>query len=93
MAPDEIWVLRVEEEAKTLCIISEKLYQATSSKAPTDCKRRSTTPFLKKGSEEDPGDFRRVSPPLVPGKIMEQFLLETILRHMEIICDGFIMRK
>uniref|UniRef100_A0A669QZ26 RING-type E3 ubiquitin transferase n=1 Tax=Phasianus colchicus TaxID=9054 RepID=A0A669QZ26_PHACC len=39
-------------------------------------------PAVPKGREDDPGNYRLVSLTSLPGKIMEQVLLVTILRHI-----------
>ncbi|CAM5112568.1 unnamed protein product [Eretmochelys imbricata] len=67
--------------AEPLAIIFENSWR--SGEVPDDWKKANVVPIFKKGKKEDPGNYRPVSLASVPGKIMEQVLKESILKHLE----------
>ncbi|CAM5127811.1 unnamed protein product [Eretmochelys imbricata] len=67
--------------AEPLAIIFENSWR--SGEVPDDWKKANVVPIFKKGKKEDPGNYMPVSLTSVPGKIMEQVLKESILKHLE----------
>ena len=50
---------------------------------PVDCTKANVAPIFKKGKEEGSGNYTPISLTLVPWKVMEQILLETISKLMK----------
>lgn len=49
---------------------------------PGDWKKANVTPVFKRGKKQDPGNYWPASLTSVPGKAMEQYILEAISTHM-----------
>ena len=64
--------------AEPLSIIFERSW--TTGEVPEDWRIANVTPVFKKGKKEDPGNYRPVSLTSVPGKVMEQLVLDTIFQ-------------
>ena len=50
---------------------------------PEDRRKANVTPIFKKGKKEDPGNYRPVSLTSIPGKVMEQLILEATIKQVE----------
>ncbi|CAM4548919.1 unnamed protein product [Lepidochelys olivacea] len=84
MGPDKLHPRVLKELAAViaapLAIIFENSWR--TGEVPDDWKKANVVPIFKKGKKKDPGNYRLVSLTSVPGKIMEQVLKESILKHL-----------
>ncbi|GAB0184021.1 mitochondrial enolase superfamily member 1 [Grus japonensis] len=67
--------------ARPLSIIFDQ--SCRLGEVPQDWRKENVTPIFKKDKKEEPGNYRLVSLTLIPGKVMEQLIMETISRHMK----------
>jgi len=70
-----------EELAKTISIIYQQSW--LTGEVPDGWRIFNVIRIYKKGWKEDPGSYRLVSLTSVPGKIMEQFFLNVLTRHVK----------
>ncbi|GAB0182114.1 mitochondrial enolase superfamily member 1 [Grus japonensis] len=85
MGPDEMHARVLREPAD---VVANPLFMtfeesSQSGEVPGDWKKRNIASIFKKGRKEDPGNYRPVILSSVPGRIIEQNLLEVILRYIE----------
>ena len=85
MGPDGMhpWVLwdLAEVIARTLSIIFGKSWG--KGKVPENWRKANVIPVFKEGKKEDPGNCRPVSLTSIPGKVMEQLVLDAISKKLE----------
>ncbi|PKU44743.1 rna-directed dna polymerase from mobile element jockey- hypothetical protein [Limosa lapponica baueri] len=67
--------------AEPLSITVER--SCRTGEVPEDWRKANITPVFKKGKMEVPGNYRLVSLTPIPGKIMEQLVLDVISIHIE----------
>jgi len=67
--------------AEPLSIVFERSWR--TGEVPEDWRKASVTPIFKKGKNEDPGNYRLVSLTSISGNMMEQLILEVIIKQVE----------
>ncbi|KFP74986.1 hypothetical protein N311_05057, partial [Apaloderma vittatum] len=85
MGPDGIHPKILRELAGVLTRPLSFIYQQSwlTGEIPADWKTANTTPIYKKGKKDGPGNYSPVSLTSVPGKLMEQIILSSIMQHMQ----------
>ncbi|KFP24910.1 RNA-directed DNA polymerase from mobile element jockey, partial [Colius striatus] len=67
--------------AKPLSIIVKQSWR--TGEVPEDWRKANVTPVFKKGRKEDPGNYRPIGLTSIPGKGMEQLILNVITKRMK----------
>jgi len=67
--------------AEPLSIVFERSWR--TGEVPEDWRKASVTPVFKKSKKEDPGNYRPFSLTSIPGKVMEQLILDVIIKQVE----------
>jgi len=67
--------------AEPLSIIFETSWR--TGEVPEDWRKATVTAIFKKGKKEDPGNYKLVSLASIPGKMMEQLILEVTIKQVE----------
>jgi len=85
MGPDGIHPRVLTELAEELAKLLSIIYRQSwlSGEVPVDWRLANVTPIYKKGRRVDPRNYRPVSLTSVPGKLMEQIILNVIMWHLQ----------
>jgi len=67
--------------AEPLSIVFERSWR--KGEVLEDWRKANVTPVFKEGKKEDPGNYKPVSLTSIPGKMMEQLILEVIIKQVE----------
>ena len=67
--------------AKTVSIIFERSWR--TGEVFEGWRKTNVTPVFKNGNQEDPGNYRLVSLTSIPGKVMEQLIVDVISKLAE----------
>ena len=70
-----------EETAPHFCNIFRTSLE--QRKAVRDWKLQNISPLFKKGSKDDPGNYRPISLTSVPGKMLESIIADDMMSHLE----------
>jgi len=67
--------------AEPLSVIFERSWR--TGEVPEDWRKANVTPIFKKGKKENPGNYRLVRLTSILGKMMEQLILDVIIKQVE----------
>ncbi|KFP24226.1 RNA-directed DNA polymerase from mobile element jockey, partial [Colius striatus] len=85
MGPDRMHprVLRelADVVAKSLSIIFEQSWR--TDEVPEDWRKVNVTLVFRRGRKDDPGNYRPINLTSIPGKVMEQLIMNVITEHMK----------
>ena len=82
--PDKIPSILLKELSKELSIPYAILFNKSlqTGQLPSDWKEAEVTAIFKKGTRTEPGNYRPVSLTCITCKVLEQFVRDTIVNHM-----------
>ncbi|GAB0179468.1 mitochondrial enolase superfamily member 1 [Grus japonensis] len=85
MGPDGMHPRVLRELADVISMPLSIIFKRSwrTGEVPEDWRKADVTLVFKKGKNEDPGNYRPVSLTSIPGKVMEQLILEVTSKHVE----------